>query len=127
MLAEHGSKSLPDLTGLALEDEAEQAEENEMSEKKEEQGEGDEVCRSLFAAPGGSASCDSGLGSAEPIDGEILLEDLHIGRKCGSGGYKTVYKGVYRGDTQVAIGIIETAKLGKEDIDDLENEMQVLQ
>ena len=125
MLAEHGSKSLPDLAGLGLDDE--DGEQNDDGADTDSAG--GKGKKALFSAnTHGSPSCDSGLGSAEPpADGEISLDDLKMGRKIGSGGYKTVYRGVYRGDVPVAIGVIETAKLGKEDIDDLENEMQVLQ
>ncbi len=56
---------------------------------------------------------------------EILYKDLHVGKKIGSGGYKEVYKGNYKGK-DVAVGVISAMKLTEEDIKDIENETMLL-
>jgi serine/threonine protein kinase len=68
---------------------------------------------------------DSAYRSAVDKHGEINYSDLVFQKKVAAGGYKEVYVGSYKG-VEVAIGVVQTAKLSPEDIADIEKESEVL-
>lgn len=60
------------------------------------------------------------------INDEINYADLKFGKKVGSGGYKDVFVGSYKG-AEVAIGVISALKLTDDDLTDIDKEMSLLQ
>eukprot|EP00158_Paraphelidium_tribonemae_P004062 Partr_v1_DN26543_c0_g1_i2_m3389 putative TKL protein kinase len=97
------STSVPDLAGLALS-------QNSVASSTKEVD--DEDLPTTFSAPLDETAV-------------VKLDEIKIGRKVGSGAYKTVHKAVYR-KCIVALSVISTDKLNKDDLNDIENEVQLL-
>ncbi|KAG0305973.1 hypothetical protein BGZ98_003200 [Dissophora globulifera] len=59
------------------------------------------------------------------FQGEIKYEELQLGRKLGSGGFKDCYAGVYHGEN-VAIGELRVQNFTEQDVEDIKHEINVL-
>ncbi|KAF9991986.1 hypothetical protein BGZ80_008770, partial [Entomortierella chlamydospora] len=57
--------------------------------------------------------------------GEISYDQLQIGRKLGSGGFKDCYAGKYNGE-DVAIGELRIKNFTEQDITEMKHEIKVL-
>ncbi|CAG8677648.1 18468_t:CDS:2, partial [Racocetra fulgida] len=61
----------------------------------------------------------------EDISKEIRYDELEIGKKLGSGGFKDCYMGRYKGEL-VAIGELRVANFSDSDFKEIRHEINVL-
>jgi serine/threonine protein kinase len=68
---------------------------------------------------------EQAFGTDELTSALVKPDQIILGKKIGSGGFKEVFRGTYKGQ-EVAIGVLFTEKFTENDMADLENELNLL-